>query len=58
MSKRALLVMSFLFVFTFSGAISDLSLLTAKSESSTEQTDKRKRNKKGTKKKSVKKKRF
>ena len=43
MSKRTLLVMSFLFVFTFGGAVSDLSLVSAKTESKTEQTDKKKK---------------
>ena len=57
MSKRSLLIMSFLFVFTFGGAVSDLSTLSANTESKTEQTVKRKKNKKGTKKKKSSKKR-
>lgn len=49
MSKRALLIISFLFVFTFSGAIGDLAVSNAKTENTTEQTDKRKRSKKKSK---------
>ncbi len=54
MSKRALLIMSFLFVFTFGGFVSDLSTLNAAQESKTEQTskkNKKKKSKKGSKKK-------
>ncbi|MEO8664413.1 MAG: hypothetical protein ABI462_02860 [Ignavibacteria bacterium] len=48
MSKRTLLVMSFLFVFTFTGVIDYFPTVIAKTESTSEQTDKRKKNKKGT----------
>ena len=41
MSKRSLLIMSFLFVFTFGGFVSDLSTLNAAQESKTEQTTKK-----------------
>lgn len=53
MSKRSLIIMSFLFVFAFGGALSDSSLLSAKTESKSEQTNKQgpKKKKKNTSKK-------
>ena len=56
MSKRSLLILSFLFVFTFFGAISDLSELNAKSKTKVEDLNQSKTKKKSKKKSSKKKK--